>query len=76
MNKKLYLPIAVCVIGLAVYLFGFARGRDKCIKQIATQTATISQQQTIKKEKINAETYRTGVNNIRDILRAKYTITD
>ena len=73
---KLYIPIAICGIILFAYIFGITRGRDKCIKQIATQSATISQQQTIQKEKINAEIYRTGVSDIRNILRTKYTIAD
>ncbi len=73
---KYYIPIAILGITLFAYFFGALRGRDKCIKQIATETATISQQQNTKKEKINAEIYRTGAGNIRNILRTKYTIAD
>lgn len=73
---KLYSTIAICGIIIVAYFFGTTRGHDNCIKNIATQNATIAQQQNIKKEKINAEIYRTGVRNIRDILRTKYTIAD
>jgi len=73
---KLYLIGAICGIIATVYLFGITRGREKCIQQIATQTTTNIQQQNIKKEKIHAEIYRTGIRDIRDILRAQYTIAD
>lgn len=73
---KYYIPVAILVIILFAYFFGIIRGRDKCIKQIATENMNISQQQNIKKEKINAEIYRTGTGDIRNILRTKYTIAD
>lgn len=73
---KFYIPIAICAAIIGIYLIGFARGRDKCIKQIAEQTASVTQQQNIKKEKINVEIYRTNVRDIRDILRMQYTIAD
>ena len=73
---KFYIPIAICSVILFAYLVGTTHGHNKCMQQIATQTINASQQQTIKKEKINAEIYRTGVADIRNILRTKYTIAE
>ena len=73
---KIYLACVAIAIVIGAYFFGIARGRDICTREIATQNATISQQQNNKKEKINAEILRTSTDDIRDILRTKYTIAD
>ena len=46
------------------------------MRDIATKTQETFQQQSTKREKINAEIYRTGAGDIRNILRAKYTIAN
>ncbi|MBR4507037.1 MAG: hypothetical protein IKP24_00710 [Alphaproteobacteria bacterium] len=73
---KIYLACAAIAIVIGAYFFGIARGRDICTYEIATHAATISQQQNNTKEKINAEILRTSTDDIRDILRTKYTIAD
>ena len=73
---KFYLTLGGLGLILIAYTIGVANGRANCMQDIATKTRETFQQQSTKKEKINAEIYRTGVNNIRDILRTKYTIAD
>lgn len=73
---KIYLYGAIIAVLMGIYLIGHHVGRTKCTQEIITKTIEHNQTQTIKKEKINAETYRTGMRDIRDILRTKYTIAD
>lgn len=73
---KQYLILTIIGLIIAIYSFGFTRGNNKCITEITNQNTQIEQQKIITKEKINAEIYRTGVRDIRNILREKYTITD
>ena len=73
---KTYLIIMCVAILITVFVSGLMIGRAKCMEKIATDIATHTQQQTITKEKINAEIYRTGVADIRNILRTKYTIAE
>ena len=51
-------------------------GRSKCVADMSANTVQIAQQQLKKQEEINVEIYRTNVRDIRDILRAKYTIAE
>ena len=74
--KKLYILIGVCGLLVWAYFSGTSLGRAKCMEHIAAQSAKNSVIQTKKKEKINAEIYSIGVNDIRNILRTKYTIAD
>ena len=74
--KSIYLFGGICVGVIAVYFAGVALGRAKCMENVAHQTAEITKSQMVRKEKINAEVYSLGVADIRDILRAKYTIAD
>jgi len=76
MTKQIYFGIAICVIVIAIYFTGVVIGRAKCQAQIATAATNATQQQMIKKEKINAEVFNTGMRDIRDVLRTKYTIAD
>jgi hypothetical protein len=73
---KIYLTLGLFGLILIAYIIGATHGRANCLQDIATKTKETFQQQSTKREKINAEIYRTGVNNIRNILRTKYTITD
>jgi len=74
--SKLYLCGVILAAVIAAWCAGAVIGRAKCMENVANRAAVNSQQQIAKKEKINAEIYRTGVRDIRDILRAKYTIAD
>jgi len=74
--SKLYLYGAILAGLVTAWCAGTVIGRAKCMENVANRAAVNSQQQIAKKEKINAEIYRTGVRDIRDILRTKYTIAD
>lgn len=73
---KVYLLIMICGTVAFAYLIGGALGQAKCQEKIAQTNSYVSQQKLLIKEKINAEVYNVGVNDIRNILRTKYTIAD
>ena len=73
---KHYFILAIIVSVFIVYYCGFLRGHEKCTNDITQKNTQTVHQQILKKEKINAQIYRTGVRDIRDILRTKYTIAD
>lgn len=73
---KIYLYSALAGLFLTVFLFGHSIGVAKCRQEFTTQSVALSQEQNVKKEAINAEIYRTGVRDIRRVLREKYTIAD
>lgn len=73
---KIYLYSALAGLFLTVFLFGHSIGVAKCQQEFTTQSVALSQEQNVKKEAINAEIYRTGVRDIRRVLREKYTIAD
>ncbi|MDR1361226.1 MAG: hypothetical protein LBJ18_02855 [Rickettsiales bacterium] len=80
--KKVYIiaGIAALAIVIAAYWSGGRVGAEKCkseIADISAQAAIQTQNEiTTTKREINAETYNTGVRDIRNRLRAKYTIAD
>ncbi len=61
---------------LAAYFCGMHVGREKCRANFAADTLKSQTDIVINMEKINAETVRRGVDDIRRILRGKYTIAD
>ncbi len=77
---KLYLCIFLFTIFLSAYFIGIRQGKSQCKEDFAmTFSQKILQKQAEKVEKIgeiNAKVFHTGVNDIRDILRQKYTIAE
>ncbi len=70
--------ILICVFGLVFlsYLNGIQLGKAKCQQQNAKQIIQTTNNQMIKRNKINAQVYNTGTADIRNILCEKYTIAD
>ena len=73
---KTYLCIAICGLIFGAYIFGRTISNEKCKTKIATSNSEFLQQQNVQKEKINVEVYNTNMRDIRNILRAKYTIAE
>lgn len=73
---KVYLIVAVCTLVGGAYLAGGRIAREKCRGNVANSETNA----VIKSVEItriaNEKTFNTGVRDIRDILRRKYTIAD
>lgn len=73
---KPYIFIFIVSVVVAAYWAGTRNGRAQCAADNA-QTANATQTQIIQTVgKINVETYHRGVDDIRGVLRAKYTIAE
>lgn len=71
-----YLIIAVCAMVFGAYLFGARIAREKCVAHGANaQTNEIINNVNMVRV-ANEKTVHTGVRDIRDILRRKYTIAE
>ena len=69
-----YLIIAVCAMVFGAYFFGARIAREKCVTDGANaQTNEIINNVNVVRG-ANEKTVHTGVRDIRDILRRKYTI--
>ena len=76
MKMYLFIFMAVCTAIFFSYGAGVRVGREKC--NALTEHNVASQQSELIKtmETINAETFNTGVRDIRNVLREKYTIAE
>lgn len=73
---KFYLIILVCVIILGAFFYGRDVGRSKCeIQNFQNQIKTTEKIQQTERI-LNDAVYKTGVADIRRILRDKYTIAE
>ncbi len=74
--NKLYVLLFVCLVIFGAFFVGQNVGKLKCQKNTAINE--INNETKIIKitEKINAETFHTGVADIRRILRDEYTIAE
>lgn len=71
-----YLIIAVCAMVFGAYFFGARIAREKCVADGANaQTNEIINNVNMVRV-ANEKTVHTGVRDIRDILRRKYTIAE
>ena len=61
----------MCATIVGAYFYGKSVGVSQCEKQHFQNQINITEQQ-----KINETVYKTGVRDIRRILRDKYTITE
>ena len=74
--NKLYLLMAVCALVIGAFFYGSNLADSKCQMRHITESAH-NQTQIIKKQRIIHENvYKTGVGDIRRILRDKYTIAE
>ena len=71
-----YLFMVAAVVALAAYFFGIQIGRMRCVALNArTQSDEIVNIISIKR-KTDEKVYNTGLHDIRNILREKYTIAE
>ncbi len=76
MMNKIYVIAAMCAGIVIAYLIGGRVEMARCRAQVALDVIHSTNQTAQKKRKINEKVFNTGVNDIRDILRDKYTIAD
>ena len=73
---KIYLIVLMCATIVGAYFYGKSLGVAQCEKQYLQNQINTTQQQKINERVINETVYKTGVRDIRRILRDKYTITE
>lgn len=74
---KNYIIIAIVIALIAfTYWAGGRIAKEKCHANIAKNNQEFQIQSIKQKEKINAETYSSGVADLRNRLREKYTIAE
>ena len=74
--NKLYLVMAICALIMGAYFYGVNITNVKCQKQHIEQVFQ-NQNKLIQNQRIIHDTvYKTGVGDIRHILRDKYTIAE
>ena len=73
---KIYLIVLMCATIVGAYFYGKSVGVAQCEKQYLQNQINTTQQQKINERVINETVYKTGVRDIRRILRDKYTITE
>ena len=66
----------MCATIVGAYFYGKSVGVAQCEKQYLQNQINTTQQQKINERVINETVYKTGVRDIRRILRDKYTITE
>lgn len=80
MMNKLYFFVLICAAGAALYCLGRGVGGALCREKSAAYNANaalVLQTKIIEKQrKIDVEVVNTGGDDIRRILREKYTITE
>ena len=76
MSNKIYLLAVGLIIMLCIYFFGIYAGYQKCKTKITVQTHNQQSEIIEIQRKVNAETFNSGLDDIRDVLYQKYTIKD
>ena len=73
---KIYLIISVCAIIIGAFFYGEHVGNSKCKLQNLHEQIKTTENKEINKRIINDKVYKTGVADIRGVLRDKYTIKE
>ena len=73
---RIYILVGVIAGLYAAYFMGLNIGRANCVADVSAHSLNLYQQQLKKQGEINVEINRTNVRDIRDVLRAKYTIAE
>lgn len=75
-DMRIYILVGVIAALSAAYFMGRNIGRANCVADVSQNSLNLYQQQLKKQGEINVEINRTNVRDIRDVLRAKYTIAE
>lgn len=75
---KFYMLVfgVLLVVVFVIYMAGVHNGNEKCRNNVADNVLQQHKDMIYLEEKINAETLHTATDDIRDILREKYTIAE
>ena len=73
---KIYLIILICAIFFGAFFYGKNIGISQCKIQNLQNQIDVDEQKQIKERIINDTVYKTGVRDIRHVLRDKYTIAE
>ncbi|MBO7508865.1 MAG: hypothetical protein J6T57_01125 [Alphaproteobacteria bacterium] len=73
---RIYLIIAVIVMVGGAYVMGGRIAKNECLSDASELRATDITNMVEMQRIVNEKTVHTGVNDIRGILRDKYTIAD
>lgn len=73
---KFYLILSICAVIIGMFFWGKSIGVSECkVQNLQNQIDTDKQYET-KQRVINETVYKTGMGDIRRILRDKYTIAE
>ena len=73
---KIYLIISICALVIGTFFYGKNIGASKCEMQNLQKQINTNEQYETKERIINDTVYKTGVGDIRRVLRDKYTIAE
>lgn len=73
---RIYLIIAIIALVGGAYIMGARVAREKCTADVANATTAEIINTVNNTRAADEKTFNTGVRDIRNILRAKYTIAD
>ncbi len=73
---RLYLIMLICAIITGAFFYGKTIGKSKCEIQNFQNQINQTEQIQQNKRNLNETVYKTGVRDIRRILRDKYTIAE
>ena len=73
---KIYVVLAACAVVVGTYYYGATIMRAKCRTQNAVNETQNIQTIITTNREINEQVFNTGLADIRNILRTKYTIAD
>ena len=73
---KLYVVIAIGAMCTVFYFYGLNVGNSKCRLENFQEQMNTTKNNQIQERRLNETVYKTGLGDIRRILRDKYTITE
>ena len=74
--NRIYCGVLISAFVLGAYFYGLGIGRANCRIQYLNQEQKIQQVNIKNQRKIHDKVYKTGLSDIRSILRDKYTIAE
>ena len=74
--NRIYFGVLISAFVLGAYFYGINIERAKCQIQYLSQEQQIQETNIKKQKEIHDKVYKTGLNDIRSILRDKYTIAE
>ena len=76
MKTYLFIFMAGCATIFFSYVAGVRMGCEKCRADIAADAGVLQSKSIEIMGAVNAETFNTGLGDIRNVLREKYTIAE